>query len=100
MPGEASANNSLNDEVIRGCRRSDAGAEVDLPLGRNIQVGNEEDLLLLKVERVGRGDSSVTSIIFGPDTDGTVQVVPDLYRRRKTDALIDIRSMPSALQCR
>src|ERR1700744_5509323 len=51
-PVEAAAENALDDQVV-GCRGwPNAYADVDLPFGRDVQVGDGEDLLLLLAERV------------------------------------------------
>ena len=49
-PVESSPHNSLHDEVIGSGCRSYAHAEVNLPVGRDIQIDRRKKLLLLIVE--------------------------------------------------
>ena len=42
FPVEVAAYDPFDDPMIGTCSRADADAEIDLPFGRNIQVGHQE----------------------------------------------------------
>ncbi len=50
-PVEAAPEDSFDDEVVGGGGDTDADAEVDLPLGRDVEVSDGEELVLLIVGR-------------------------------------------------
>ena len=68
-PVEAAAENALDDQVV-GCRGwPNAYADVDLPFGRDVEVGDGEDLLLLVVETVPGADAATVLMVWrGPSS--------------------------------
>ena len=52
-PVEAAAEDALDDEVVGRRGGAYAYADVDLPLRRDVEVGDGEDLLLLVVQLAG-----------------------------------------------
>jgi hypothetical protein len=58
-PVEAAAEDGFHDQVV-GCRGgTNADADVDLPNGGHIEIGDDEDLLLLVVHRRDIADRAV-----------------------------------------
>ena len=49
-PVEAPAEDAFDEQVVGTCGSAQADAHVDLPLGRDVQVGHQEDLLRLIVQ--------------------------------------------------
>ena len=54
-PIETAAENGFHDQVVGGRRGADADADIDLPNGGHIEIGNDEYLLLL----IGGGQRAV-----------------------------------------
>ena len=102
MPGpvEAAADDSFDDEVIGGGGRADAYAEVDLPLWRNVEIGDGEDLLLLISECVGGGDATVVSVVLDAAADLAGEVEADFDGGGEGYALGDVGAMQGALERR
>src|SRR5277367_1005813 len=86
--------------MICGRSRADTYPDVDLPLGRNVQIRHHKDLLLLIMQRIKGTQPAVVRVIFDTTTDLLAEIVTKLGRGRKAYALFDIRAMPGALQRR
>src|ERR1700754_150751 len=69
VPIEAAAEDPFDDEVVSGCGGSYADANVDLPFGRDVQVGDSEDLLLLLAQCGKVADTSVVGIVLEAAAD-------------------------------
>ena len=80
----------LDDEVVCTCGLSDSYSDVDLPLGRSIQVGDNEDLLLLVMQCVERAEASIVGIVFDPAAHYAREVITHLGTRRKAQPLLHI----------
>jgi hypothetical protein len=50
-PVETAAENAFDDEVVGGAGCAHSDAKIDLPCGRDVEVGNGEELMLLILER-------------------------------------------------
>jgi hypothetical protein len=65
-PIEASAQDSLDDEVICRSRRTNTNSDVDLPIRRGIKIGHDKELLLLLMEGIECTEATVVRIVFNP----------------------------------
>src|SRR6185437_11348682 len=99
-PVPAIAENALHDKVIGRRTGSNADAEVDLPLGGDVQVGYREDLLLLIVQAGGRAEPAIVGVVFDARVHLLGNVVADLGARRKVQAVSHAGTVPGALQRR
>src|SRR5471030_1098445 len=92
-PVEAAAEDSFDDEVV-GCGGwADADADVDLPLGRDIEVSDGEDLLLLIVQGIKGAEAAVVRIVLEAAADDGREVVANFGARSETEALFDVRAV-------
>jgi hypothetical protein len=46
-PVETAPEDAFDDEVVSGCGDTNADAEVNLPVGRDVEVGGGKELVLL-----------------------------------------------------
>ena len=69
------AENGFDDPVIGAGGWAYAYSDVDFPFGRDIEVGDYEDLLLLVMERIERAQAAVVRVVFDTATDLAVKVV-------------------------
>jgi len=76
-PVEAAAEDAFDDEVVGGGGGADADADVDLPVGRDVEVGDGEELLLLIVDGAGTGDVAVVGVVLEAGADDGGEVVAD-----------------------
>src|ERR1700677_1585687 len=84
--------------MVRRRGGTDADAYVDLPNRGHIEIGDEEDLLLLAAHGRNVADRAVVRIPLDAAANDTRKVVTDLGTRREAKALIDIRTMQGALE--
>lgn len=63
--------------VGRRCN-SDAYADIDLPFGRNVQVGGRKELLLLLAKRIKLGEGAVIGVILDSAAYLLAEVIADL----------------------
>src|ERR1700723_838410 len=99
-PIEAAAEDGLDDQVVGGPCGADAYANVDLPKGRDVEIRDDEDLLLLVVHRRNIADGAVVCVPLNAPADDPGEVVADLGARREAKALIDVRAMQGTLERR
>src|ERR1700723_2344241 len=99
-PVEAAAENQFDDEVIGRGGGADADTEVDLPERRDIEVGDDEELLLLVVHGGDVAYGVIIGVILDPTADYRGEIVADLGAGREAPALIDVGAVQRAFQCR
>ena len=97
-PGEAAADDAFDDEVVGGCCGTEADAEVDLPPGRDVEVGDDEELLLLVVEGVEAADASVVGVVFEASVDFFGEVVADLCAGSEGETLMDVGAVQGSFE--
>lgn len=97
-PGEAAADDCFDDEVVGGGGGAEAYAEVDLPFWREVEVSDDEDLLLLVVERVKAAEAAVVGVVLEAGVDLLGEVVTDLCSGCEGDALIDVGAVPGTFE--
>jgi hypothetical protein len=64
FPIEASAENSLYDQVVGSGGGTCTDANVDLAFRQDIEVDYREDLLLLVMQRIKSSNAPVISVVF------------------------------------
>src|ERR1700723_3160274 len=99
-PVEAAAENQFDDEVIGRGGGADADTEVDLPHRRDIEVGDDKELLLLVVHGGEVAYGVIIGVILEPTGDYRGEIVADLGAGREAPALIDVGAVQRAFQCR
>src|ERR1035438_1865228 len=99
-PIEAAADDAFYDPVIGGGGGAYADAEVDLPVGREVQIDGGEELLLLIVETGNVGDAAVVGVVLEAAGDLLGEVVADFGCWSEVDTFIDIGAVPGALEGR
>src|SRR6202453_5500257 len=99
-PVEAAAENHFEDEVIGRGGGADADTEVDLPERRDIEVGDDKELLLLVVHGGDGAYRVIIGVILEPTADYRGEIVADLGAGREAPALIDVGAVQRAFQCR
>jgi hypothetical protein len=77
-PSETSADDAFHDQAIAGVVGLEADAEVQLPLGRNIEINRREELVILSSQRKKFGGWSERTIVFQSAGDLLGEVVADL----------------------
>src|SRR5580692_8224248 len=97
-PVETAAENGFEDQVVGRRGGADPDADVDLPKGRHVKVGDDEELLLLGVHRRNIADCAVVGVPLDAAAHDTAKIVADFGARREAQALIDIRTMPGAFE--
>src|ERR1700723_3338535 len=95
-PVEAAAENQFDDEVIGRGGGADADTEVDLPHRRDIEVGDDEELLLLVVHGGDVAYGVIIGVILDPTADYRGEIVADLGAGREAPALIDVGAVQKA----
>src|ERR1700733_13125124 len=98
FPGKVAAQNSFDDPVIGTCCGAHPDTDIYLPLGRNIQVGHQEDLLLLIMQRIKRAQAAVVCVVFDTAAYLPVEVVTELHRGRKAHPLFGIGTVPGTFE--
>ena len=78
-PVEAASQNPFDNQVICPSRGADTDADVDLPLGRDVQIGDGKDLLLLIVQRIEPTQATVVGVVLDATADHAGEVVAGLY---------------------
>ncbi len=73
-PVETPAEDALDDPVIGRRGWSDADAEIDLPLRRDIEIDRRKDLLLLVVQAGDVRDAAVVSVVLESSADFLVKL--------------------------
>src|SRR5271156_1674187 len=99
-PIEAPAEDTFHNQVVGTSGRADTNTDIDLPLGRNVEIGYGEDLLLLIVKRVEGADAAIICVVFQPAADDRGEVITDFCRRREANPSLGIGTVPSPLQRR
>src|SRR5271165_1289817 len=99
-PIEAPSEDSFHNQVVSGGGRTDTNPDINLPLGRNVEIGDCKDLLLLIVKVVEGADAAVVCVILDAAADGSGQVITEFRRWREAHALLDVGPMPCPLQRR
>ncbi len=77
-----------------------ANAEIDLPLGRYVEIDGREDLLLLIVEAGDVGDAAVVGVVFDPARNHLGDVPADFDCRCEVESEVHIRPVEGALERR
>src|SRR6202453_548689 len=99
-PVESATENGFENKMVGGRCRADAHADIDFPQGRYVEIGNQEDLLLLIVDGRDVADRAVVGIPLDTAADDAGEVVTDFCARRKTETLIHVGAMQGALEGR
>src|SRR6202789_300942 len=99
-PVEAAAENHFEDEVIGRGGGADADTEVDLPYRRDIQVGDDKELLLLVVHGGDVAYGVIIGVVLEPTADYRGEIVADLGAGREAPSLVDVGAVQRAFQCR
>src|SRR5271156_2724664 len=85
---ESVTDDCFHDQVIGRASQSDAQAEIDLPLRRQVQIDCGKDLLLLLMDRQKVGGRSEGTVIFQSAGDFWREVVAEFEIWRKHETLI------------
>ena len=75
--GEAAADDHFHNQVIRGSGDTNSDAEVELPVGREVEVNRGKELLLLIPHRIEARDWTERSIIFQASINALREVEAD-----------------------
>jgi hypothetical protein len=87
MPAETPAYDPLHNQVIGRTGSSHSNSEVDLPLRRKVQIGCEEELLLLIAKRVKSAGISMHPLVLNTGIDPLCEVKAHFDIGRKGDAI-------------
>ena len=87
-PVEATAYYALHDQVIVGAGCADADAEIEFPVGRQVQVNRREELLVLVSEGIEIADRAQRAVVFEATRNFLGEVETYLGVRRETPTLI------------
>src|ERR1700722_12718487 len=85
--------------VGRSCRTY-PNSDVDLPHRRYVDICHDEELLLLRVQRIEVKKTPVVSVVLEPPADLPSEVVTYLGGGREAQSLFDVRSMKGSFQGR
>src|ERR1700687_3062306 len=77
-PSETSANDEFHDQVIAGVVGVEADAEVQLPLGGNIEINRREELVILSSQRKKFGGGPERTVVFQSTGDLLGESVAEL----------------------
>ena len=77
-PIESTAENRFDDEVIGGARGADADAEIDFPHWRDVEVGDEKELLLLVMGRGEVTQGPIICVVLEAGADYPREIIADL----------------------
>ena len=83
FPVEVAAQDGFDDQMICGSGGANAYSDVDLPLGRNVQVRHRKDLLLLIVQRIKGTQPPVVRVVFDTTTDLAAEIITSLTAGEK-----------------
>src|ERR1700722_16108706 len=97
-PVEATAEDGFHDQVVGGRGGADANADIDFPERRHIEVGDEEDLLLLVVHGRKAADRPIVGVPLEPPAHHASEVVANFGAGRKAKPLIDVRAVQRTLE--
>src|SRR5579872_6982579 len=84
---EAIAENHLHDQMIGAARRAHADAEVELPVGREIQIEVGVERVLLRISGENAVERTDYAVIFESRVHLLGHVIADLDVRREHPAL-------------
>ena len=84
--------------MVGGRGGSNAHAYINLPHRRHVEIGDEEELLLLLVHRRNVADGAIVRIPLDASAHDPREVVADLGARREPKTLVDVRAMQGALE--
>src|SRR5512137_2222767 len=76
----------FQNEMIGGSGHADAGAEIDFPLRREVQINGGKDGMLLFTERIKAPDRAQSAIVFNPRLNLGMNVVTEFEIGRELDA--------------
>src|SRR6185312_6142106 len=93
FPSESSPNNSLEDQMVCRAGSAPSHTEVELPIGRNIEVYAGKELLLLVGQRIKASDRPERAIVFKASAHHLGKVVRNFRVRGELKALICIQAM-------
>ena len=74
MEAESAAQDALDDEVVGAVSGANAHAEVDLPVGGDVEIDGREKLLLLVVQSIDAVDRTQGSVVFHAQRDFSIYV--------------------------
>ncbi len=94
------ADDAFDDDVIGGSGGAKAYAEVDLPFGGDVEVGDGEYLLLLIVQSVKISEAAVVGVVLEASVDLLGEVIADFGAGGKPQALIDVGTVPGTARAR
>src|SRR5208282_4591116 len=97
-PIESPAENRFDDEVVGGTRGADADAEIDFPHWRDVEVGDEKELLLLVMGRGEVTQGPIICVVLEAGADYSREIIADLGAWCEAQALVDVRAMQSAFE--
>src|SRR5262249_43705107 len=92
-PAKAPSNDAFDNQVIGGPRESPADAEVQFPLGRDVQVDRREDLLLLVGNWIEISDRPQRAVVLQAAGYFLRKVIRHFGIGREDPAFIDIHAM-------
>ena len=83
-PGEATAENAFDDQVIGRSGRADPNSKVEFPLWPQVDIDGREELLLLIPQGIETVQRSVSRVILKPATDpfGEIEAHFCVWRER------------------
>src|ERR1039458_2141702 len=84
--------------MIGASGHTDAGRQVEFPVGTQVQVQGRHDGLLLVAQRTEAGDGAHRAIVFKSHGDLLGDVVAYFGAWRKGDALAHVQTVKGALQ--
>src|SRR5579863_6072637 len=95
---EAVAKDHFHDEMIGSACYSHAQAEIDFPLGRNIQIDGGKKLVLLLTDGIESRNRPYRAVVFKTSGDLGSEVVAKFEVRREDNALVHVRAVPRAVE--
>ncbi len=76
---ETAAEDHFDEQVVGAMRSADAYAEIELPIGVEIEIDARDELLLLLTDGIEACDGSVRRIVFEAARDFFGEVVADFH---------------------
>src|ERR1035441_9059158 len=73
-PIESAAENRFDDEVVGGAGGADADPEIDFPYRRDVEIGDEKELMLLVMRRGEATQGSIICVVLEAGADDSREV--------------------------
>src|SRR5438477_2739583 len=100
LPTKPAPDYAFDDQMICRAGSADADSEIELPLGRDVQIDRREELLLLLGHGIESGNWAKSAIILQAAAHHLGEIVRDFKIRRELKAHILVLTVDRLFDCR